>query len=153
MGGVSAETLVRMPAGTSLGLSDWLTIDQAMIDRFADATGDRQFIHVDPARAALTPLGGTVAHGFLTLSLLPRLVEMADLPAPDGLKMGLNYGSDRLRFLAPVRSGSRIRGRFASVSFVEVRPATYRQTIEATVEIEGGDKPALIAEWISQLHT
>jgi acyl dehydratase len=153
MGEVSAETLLQMPPGTDLGVSEWVTIDQAMIDRFADATGDHQFIHVDPERAGRTPLGGTVAHGFLTLSLMPRLLETADIPRPEGLHMGLNYGSDRLRFLSPVRAGRRIRGRFRAVSFVAVRPGTYRQTIEIVVEIEGEDKPAMIAEWISQLHT
>lgn len=153
MGNVPAEALLQMAPGTELGLSDWVTIDQAMIDRFADATADHQFIHVDPARAARTPLGGTVAHGFLTLSLMPRLLAMADIPRPEGLHMGLNYGTDRLRFLSPVRAGRRIRGRFRSVAFAQVRPGTYRQTIEIVVEIEGEDKPAMIAEWISQLHT
>ena len=100
-------------------VSDWVEVTQAMIDRFAAATGDHQFIHVDPERAALTPFGGTIAHGFLTLSLLSQLVQNADWPRLDGVAMSVNYGLDRVRFLAPVRSGSRVRGRFTLRSFEE----------------------------------
>lgn len=152
MGSVPAETLKEMPAGSDLGVSDWLTVDQAMIDCFAEATGDRQFIHVDPVRAAATPFGGTIAHGFLTLSLLPALLETADIPVPAGLRMAVNYGTDRLRFVSPVRAGRRVRGRFTLLRFTEIAPGTYRQVIEATIEIEGSERPALIAEWISLLH-
>lgn len=130
--------------------SDWLTVDQAMIDRFADVTGDHQFIHVDPVAAAATPFGGTVAHGFLTLSLLPRLyagIGRADIP---GIRMRVNYGLDGLRFVAPVRSGSRVRGVFTLASIEEKRPGQYQQATTCTVEIEGSDKPALVATWLSQ---
>ena len=136
--------------GQHLGTSEWVTVDQAMIDKFADATGDHQFIHVDPVRAAQTPFGGTIAHGFLTLSLLPLLNQLTDMPRVDGIKMGVNYGSDRLRFLAPVRAGKRVRGHFKLLAFEEKRPGQCQQTTEVTVEIEGEDKPALIAEWIGQ---
>jgi acyl dehydratase len=134
-----------------LGTSEWVTVDQAMIDRFAEATGDRQFIHVDPKRAAATPFGGTIAHGFLTLSLMPMLLEKSDVPPIDGVRMVVNYGGDKVRFLTPVRSGKRIRGRFTQLSMVEKRPGQYQQTIEFTAEIEGSDKPALVAEWIMQV--
>ena len=132
-------------------MSDWVEVSQAMIDRFAEATGDRQFIHVDPARAAATPFGGTIAHGFLTLSLMPMLSAMTDQPAIEGATMGVNYGGNRVRFLTPVRSGSRVRGRFTLLAFDQKRPGQWQQTNEFAVEIEGEEKPALIAEWISQI--
>ncbi len=132
-------------------VSDWITVDQAMIDKFADATGDHQFIHVDPERAKATPFGGTIAHGFLTLSLMPVLSDkIPDRVTVEGTKMGVNYGGNKTRFLSPVRSGSRVRGRFKLLEFDEKRPGQFQQTNEFTVEIEGQDKPALIAEWISQ---
>jgi len=131
--------------------SDWVEVTQAMIDRFAEATGDHQFIHVDPDRAAQTPFGGTIAHGFLTLSLMPLLTSTADLPRVAGAKMGVNYGGNKVRFLTPVRSGSRVRGHFKLLSFDEKRPGQFQQTVEFSVEIEGQDKPALLAEWISQV--
>jgi len=132
-------------------VSDWVEVSQAMIDRFAEATGDRQFIHVDPVAAAATPFGGTIAHGFLTLSLMPLLAaSVPDAPQLAGVKMGVNYGGNKVRFLTPVRSGSRVRGRFRLLAFDEKRPGQYQQTTEFIVEIEGADKPALIAEWISQ---
>jgi len=135
-------------------VSDWVEVTQAMIDKFADATGDHQFIHIDPERAAQTPFGGTIAHGFLTLSLMPLLsAKVPDAPKLDGVKMGVNYGGNKVRFLTPVRSGSKVRGRFKLLSFEEKRPGQYQQTAEFTVEIEGSDKPALIAEWISQAFT
>src|SRR5215212_10281825 len=102
---------IRSRVGQEIGVSSWLTIDQARIDAFADATEDRQFIHMDPAAAAQTSFGGTIAHGFLSLSLLSRMGAEAML-IPDGVKMAVNYGLDRVRFLAPVRSGRRVRGRF-----------------------------------------
>ena len=132
-------------------ISDWVTVSQEMIDKFADATGDHQFIHVDPAKAAMTPFGGTIAHGFLTLSLMPLLSQKTPQPRIEGLKMGVNYGGNKVRFLTPVRSGSRVRGRFKTLELVEKRPGQWQQTVEFTIEIEGQDKPALIAEWISQL--
>ncbi|WP_176472939.1 MaoC family dehydratase [Sphingomonas lenta] len=133
-------------------VSDWVEVTQAMIDKFADATGDHQFIHVDPERAKLTPFGGTIAHGFLTLSLMPLLSsKVADAPQLEGAKMGVNYGGNKIRFINPVRSGARVRGRFKLLDFDEKRPGQFQQTNEFTVEIEGEDKPALIAEWIAQV--
>ncbi len=132
-------------------VSDWVTVSQEMIDKFADATGDHQFIHVDPAKAAMTPFGGTIAHGFLTLSLMPLLAQKTPQPKIEGLKMGVNYGGNKVRFLTPVRSGSRVRGHFKTLELVEKRPGQWQQTVEFTIQIEGQDKPALIAEWISQL--
>lgn len=136
--------------GKETGVSDWLTIDQAMIDRFADATLDHQFIHVDAERAAQTPFGGTIAHGFLTLSLLSYFSAHADLPRPAGIRMGVNYGLNKVRFVAPVHSGKRVRARFKLLELAEKRPGQFQQTNEVTVEIDGEDKPALIAEWIGQ---
>lgn len=133
--------------------SDWLMLTQATIDAFAEATGDRQFIHVDPVAAAATPFGGTIAHGFLLLSLMPQFAANSDQPAIAGVRMGVNYGGERTRFLSPVRSGSRIRGRFTLLAMVEKRPGQWQQTIEYAVEVDGTDKPALIAEWISQIFT
>ena len=135
-------------------VSDWITVSQDMIDKFADATGDHQFIHVDPERAKLTPFGTTIAHGFLTLSLLPQLsASNPDMPRLDGAKMGVNYGGNKVRFLAPVPSGSRVRGRSRLTDFDEKRPGQYQFTTETVVEIEGQDKPAMIAEWITQVFT
>ncbi len=146
---IAPETL-KDRIGEELGVSNWVTVDQKMIDMFAEATGDHQFIHVDPECAKLTPFGGTIAHGFLTLSLLPRLAAEADMPKIEGVKMGVNYGGNKVRFLTPVKSGSRVRGRFKLLDIEEKRPGQWQQTQEFTVEIEGQDKPALIAEWISQ---
>ncbi|WP_420844756.1 MaoC family dehydratase [Jiella avicenniae] len=128
--------------------SPWLTVDQTMIDRFAVATHDHQFIHVDPERArAETPFGGTIAHGFLTLSLLSTLAYEA-IPGVEGMRMGMNYGFDRIRFLNPVKAGSRVRGRFRMVGLTE-RAVSLQTTWDAAVEIEGAVKPALTAEWIT----
>ncbi|VVT23676.1 putative enoyl-CoA hydratase 1 [Sphingomonas sp. EC-HK361] len=133
-------------------VSDWIEVTQAMIDTFADATGDHQFIHVDPERAKLTPFGTTIAHGFLTLSLLPQIaMKTQDAPRLDGVKMGVNYGGNKVRFLAPVPSGSNIRGRSKITEFEEKRPGQFQYTTETTIEIEGSDKPAMIAEWITQV--
>ena len=133
-------------------VSDWITVTQGMIDAFAEATGDRQFIHVDPVAAAATPFGGTIAHGFLTLSLMPLLSsKIIDPVTVDGVKMGVNYGGNKVRFLTPVRSGKRVRGRFKLIEFAEKRPGQWQQTNEFSVEIEGEEKPAMIAEWISQI--
>ena len=139
---------IRKSIGEEVGVSSWIAIDQARIDRFADATEDRQFIHVDPAAAAQTPFGGTIAHGFLSLSLLSRMGAEAML-VPDGLKIAVNYGLDRVRFLAPVRSGSRVRGRFILDSVEEKAPGQLLMRHDVTVEIEREDKPALSAVWLA----
>lgn len=136
--------------GEVIGVSEWLLIDQPMIDKFAAATGDHQFIHVNPEMAKLTPFGGTIAHGFLTLSLFPVLFEKSDAPRPEGVKMGVNYGGNKVRFLNPVRSGKRVRGHFKLLDMEEKRPGQWQQKLELTIEIEGEEKPALIAEWITQ---
>ena len=138
---------IRSRIGEEVGVSSWLSVDQARIDSFADATEDHQFIHVDPAAAAAAGLGGTIAHGFLTLSLLSRMAADA-LLLPEGLKMALNYGFDRIRFLAPVRSGKRVRGRFTLDSVEEKAPGQWLMRHSVTVEIEGEDKPALSAVWL-----
>ncbi len=134
--------------GTEVGVSDWITVDQARIDAFAEITEDRQFIHVDPEAAKQTPFGGTIAHGFLTLSLLSRLSFDAVAPL-QGVVMGVNYGFDKVRFLAPVPSGSRIRARFRLASAEPKGPGRWVLKHEVTVEIEGSDKQALMAEWLS----
>ena len=122
--------------------------DQARIDAFARITEDEQFIHVDPERARATPFGGTIAHGFLTLSLASAMSYDAVAPL-DGVVMGVNYGFDKLRFLAPVPAGSRVRGRFRLLSAEDKGGGRWLLKHELTVEIEGADKPALIAEWLS----
>jgi acyl dehydratase len=139
--------VIRARVGDEVGVSSWLTVDQTRIDAFADATEDRQFIHIDPETAAQTPFGGTVAHGFLSLSLLSRMGAEAML-LPDGLKMAVNYGFDRVRFLAPVRSGSRVRGRFTLDSVEEKAPGQILMRHKVTVETEGEKKAALTAEWL-----
>ena len=133
--------------GSEIGVSGWILVDQSRIDAFAAVTEDHQFIHVDPEAAAKTLFGGTIAHGFLSLSLLSRMAADAML-RPDGLKMGVNYGFEKVRFLAPVRAGKRVRGRFTLVSFEEKRPGQWQFVHNVTVEIEGEEKPALIADWI-----
>jgi acyl dehydratase len=148
------ETLTIQQLSARTGeerVSGWVEVTQAMIDKFAEATGDHQFIHVDPARAAMTPFGGTIAHGFLTLSLMPLLNSLTPQPQIEGVKMGVNYGGNKVRFLTPVRSGKRVRGRFKTLELIEKRPGQWQQTVEFTVEIEGETKPAMIAEWISQI--
>ena len=138
---------IRSRVGNEVGVSSWLMVDQPRIDAFADTTEDHQFIHIDPAAAAQTPFGGTIAHGFLSLSLLSRMAAEAIL-LPDGLKMAVNYGFDRVRFLAPVRSGKRVRGRFVLDSVEEKAPGQLLLRHGVTVEIEGEDKPALTAQWL-----
>ncbi|MFM5915391.1 MaoC family dehydratase [Chakrabartia godavariana] len=146
---VSKEELFALK-GKDIGTSEWMLIDQDRVNKFAEATGDFQFIHVDPERAKLTPFGGPIAHGFLSLSLLPVLTAQADLPRLDGVKMGVNYGGNKTRFIAPVKVGKRVRGHFKMLDIEEKRPGQFQQTMEFTLEIEGEDKPALIAEWITQ---
>ena len=136
--------------GTEIGVSSWVLIDQNRIDRFAAVTDDHQFIHVDPVAAAATPFGGTIAHGLLTLSMLPSMVYEV-MPAPQGRKMSANYGYNKVRFVAPVRSGARIRGRFTLLDFSEIKPGRWQQVTNVTVEIAGEEKPALTAEWIGQI--
>jgi acyl dehydratase len=146
---VSATDLAAR-VGEVIGTSEWVLVDQDMINKFAEATGDHQFIHVNEEMAKMTPFGGTIAHGFLTLSLLPMLSAKSNLPRVAGIKMGVNYGGNKVRFLAPVRSGKRVRGVTKLLEIEEKRPGQWQQTVEFTVEIEGEDKPAMIAEWISQ---
>ena len=143
---------IRSRVGTEVGISSWITIDQLRIDAFADATEDHQFIHVDAQAAAQTPFGGTIAHGFLSLSLLSAMGVEAML-LPQGLKMAINYGLDRVRFLAPVRSGKRVRGRFVLDSIEERAPGQYLMRHTVAVEIEGEDKPALTAVWLGLMFT
>lgn len=146
---VTREELFAMN-GKEIGVSDWMLIDQDRVNKFAEATGDFQFIHVDPERAKMTPFGGPIAHGFLSLSLLPVLSAGADLPRLDGVKMGVNYGGNKTRFLSPVKVGKRVRGHFKQLEIEEKRPGQFQQVMEFTLEIEGEEKPALIAEWITQ---
>ncbi len=146
----AAEALAALRAriGEEVGVSDWITIDQQMIDRFADLTGDPQFIHTDPERAAReTPFGGTIAHGFLTLSLASAFALDA-LPPRPGQRMGINYGFERVRFLTPVPAGSRVRGRFTLLAAELRDPRTLQFTHRLTVEIAGAERPALVADWI-----
>ena len=149
------DTISIAEMAASIGterVSDWVVVSQDMIDKFAEATGDHQFIHVNPEMAAMTPFGGTIAHGFLSLSLMPMLAAKTDTPKIEGVKMGVNYGGNKTRFLTPVRSGSKVRGRFKLMSFTERKPGVWEQINEYTLEIEGAPKPALIAEWISLIY-
>jgi acyl dehydratase len=143
---------IRSRVGEEVGVSSWLLIDQARIDTFAEATEDRQFIHVDPAAAARTPFSGTIAHGFLTLSLMSRMAAEAML-VPEGLRMAVNYGLDRVRFLAPVKSGKRVRGRFTLDSVEEKAAGQWLLRHTVTVEIENEYKPALTAVWLGLMFT
>ena len=141
---------LKAAVGEELGSSEWHEVTQTMVDQFAEATGDHQFIHVNEEMAKMTPFGGTIAHGFLTLSLLPQMaMKNADAPRLDGVKMGVNYGGNKVRFLAPVPAGSRVRGRFKLLSAEDKGGGRWLLKHELTVEIEGGDKPALIAEWLT----
>ena len=149
---VAKLTEITNRVGEEIAVSDWITIDQARIDAFAEATEDRQFIHVDAGAAARTPFGGTIAHGFLTLSLLSRMGAEAML-IPEGMKMAVNYGLDRVRFIAPVRSGKRVRGRFTLDSVEEKAPGQLLLRHIVAVEIEGEEKPALTAVWLGLMFT
>ncbi|MGH8464696.1 MAG: MaoC family dehydratase [Pseudomonas sp.] len=131
--------------GKELGRSEWLTIDQARINLLAEATGDFQFIHVDPVKAAETPFGSTIAHGFLTLSLIPKLME-GILVLPEGLKMVVNYGLDSVRFIQPVKVDSKVRLKVDLTKVDEKKPGQWLLKFTATLEIEGQEKPAYIAE-------
>jgi acyl dehydratase len=135
--------------GTDIGVSDWHIVTQEMIDRFADVTRDHQFIHVDPARAKKeTPFGGTIAHGFLTLSLL-SLIGSEVMPPIKGRAMGINYGFDKIRFISPVKAGGKVRGRFKLKEVNERAAKEVMFRYEVAIEIEGAEKPALVAEWLT----
>ena len=134
--------------GKETGVSDWLLVDQARIDKFAEVTEDYQFIHVNPEQAKATPFGGTIAHGFLTLSLLSKFGEGAVLVL-EGVKMGVNYGFEKVRMMSPVKSGKRVRGHFTLLEASERSPGQWRFKYLVKVEIEGEEKPALVAEWVT----
>jgi acyl dehydratase len=135
-------------AGTEIGVSRWFAIEQKRIDAFAEITEDRQFIHIDPVAARASSFGGTIAHGFLTASMLSALA-MDALPEIEGRAMGVNYGFEKLRFLSPVPAGARIRGRFKLESVTAKSPTEFLSRNNVTVEIEGGAKPALVADWLT----
>ena len=144
---VSLEAYQNM-IGQEIGVSSWHVVDQSRINRFADVIEDHQFIHVDPERARReTAFGTTVAHGFLTMSLL-SIMSYEVMPVIEGTTMGVNYGFDKLRFVSPVKSGSRVRGRFKLVEAKLRKPKELQSHTNVTVEIEGEDKPALVAEWL-----
>jgi acyl dehydratase len=146
---VSTDDLQAM-VGQELGVSDWLRIDQERIDAFADATMDHQFIHVDPEAAALTPFGSTIAHGFLTLSLI---VPLMTLPSPEGTVMGINYGLDKVRFLEPVPVGSRIRTHTVLDDVADKGGGRWLIRTVVTMEIEGSERPAMVAEALTMFVT
>jgi acyl dehydratase len=138
--------------GSEIGVSSWRLVDQARIDAFADVTEDHQFIHVDPERAAReTPFGGAIAHGFLTLSLLSTFAYEV-LPVVEGVAMSVNYGFDKVRFISPVRAGARVRGRFRLAEATFRSPTELLSRTQASIEIEGVDKPALVADWLGLLY-
>lgn len=147
---IVSRAVFEAMVGSEIGVSDWFTITQDQINQFADCTHDHQFIHVDPEAAAKSPFGSTIAHGFLTLSLLSAMVYQ--MPSIEGVTMGVNYGMNKMRFVSPVRVGARIRGRFVLADFVEIRPGEVQSTLQVTVEIEGHDKPALVAEWLGRRY-
>ena len=145
-----AESDIPNLAGRQLEPSPWLEITQERVDQFADATNDHQFIHVDPEKAAKTPFGGPIAHGFLSLSLLSYMNAQSSV-VPENLAMIINYGSDKIRYLAPVRVGKRIRSHQQIVEINEKRPGQWLMKTAVTVEIEGEERPALAAEILSML--
>jgi acyl dehydratase len=138
----------RATIGREIGRSDWVVIDQSMIDAFAALTGDNQYIHIDPARARATELGGTVAHGFLTLAIVGGLGPKV-IPPIEGTKIGYNYGFNSIRMVAPVPSGARVRAHFVAKGAEQRGPGQVLLTLGVTVEIEGRTKPALVAEWLT----
>ena len=146
---MTIEQMTQLVGGAPI-VSEWFLVDQDRIDRFADATGDHQFIHVDPARAAAGPFGGTVAHGLLVLSLVPDLAART-LPPVDGTRMVVNYGYDKVRFVSPVPAGSRIRAAFATRAFEQTEKGRWKHSLDVTVEIEGAAKPAMVARSIGML--
>ena len=146
---ISVEDLPGL-VGTRLEPSPWLEITQERVNQFAEATSDHQFIHTDPEKAARTPFGGPIAHGFLTLSLLSYLNEQS-LPIPENTAMVINYGSDKVRYLMPVRVGKRIRAHQTVLEVTEKKPGQFLFKNEVSVEIESEDKPALVAEILSMI--
>ena len=145
--GLTFQDLKGM-AGQELGVSGWVTVDQDRINQFAECTGDHQFIHVDPEKAKLTPFGSTIAHGFLSLSLVPMLMEKIMI-MPEGLKMAVNYGLDSVRFIQPVKVNSKVRLNVTLTDVTEKKPGQWLFKATATLEIEGQEKPAYIAESLS----
>jgi acyl dehydratase len=150
-----AFLLFKADVGTDEGTGEWFQITQEQVNEFADVTHDHQFIHVDPEAAKNTPFGGTIAHGFLTLSMLTKLSAGASSAKPDparfnGMLMGINYGFNKVRFVSPVKVGSRIRAR-AVTSNVELKGNAIESTRDFTVEIEGEEKPALVAQWVTRV--
>lgn len=139
-------------AGTKLEPSEWVVLDQARINTFADCTEDHQFIHIDEEKAAQTPFGGTIAHGFLTLSMMAKFTEDSMI-APEGMVMGMNYGCDKLRFLAPVRAGKRVRMHSEVLNVDRKDDNRFLIKIGVSMEIEGEETPALVAEWLHMLVT
>ncbi len=149
-----AFELFRADIGNDEGTGEWFEVTQDQIDQFADVTHDHQFIHVDPEKAAATPFGTTIAHGFLTLSMLTKLSQGASASPPDpakyqGVLMGINYGFNKVRFVSPVKVGARIRARGVTAN-VELKGTMVEVTRSFTVEIEGEDKPALVADWLTR---
>ncbi len=140
---------IAAKTGETIGTSEWVEMGQDRINQFAEATGDHQFIHIDEEKAKMTPFGGTIAHGFLTLSMIPYLTAESDVPRMEGIKMAVNYGGNKTRFINPVRSGKKIRGHWKLLEMIEKRPGQWQQTVEITIEIEGEEKPALICEWMT----
>ncbi|MGJ4882932.1 MULTISPECIES: MaoC family dehydratase [unclassified Bradyrhizobium] len=147
---ISLEAYQAM-VGQEIGVSSWHVLDQKRIDTYADVIEDHQFIHVDPEQAKATPFGTTIAHGFLTMSLL-SVMSYEVMPAIEGTAMGVNYGFDKLRFISPVRSGKRVRGRFVLAEATLRKPKELQSRTNVTVEIEGEDKPALVADWIGLIY-
>lgn len=141
---------LQAEVGSEVGVSDWIVVDQQRIDLFAQATGDNQWIHTDADRAQAGPFGGTIAHGFLTLSLLPAMADTAF--AIDDLRMGVNYGLNRVRFVNPVPGGSRVRGHFKLISYEPLEGGA-QLTIEVSMELEGAEKPACVAQSVSRRYT
>jgi acyl dehydratase len=153
MGLVLTRDSLQDHVGEMIGESEWIEITQENVNKFADVTVDPQFIHVDEKRAAETPFGGTIAHGFLTLSMLTFFAQTGGGISVEGGIMGINYGMNKVRFIHPVRVGKRIRGKFTLLDAIEKKPNQFQITQEVVVEIEGVDKPALIAEWITMAMT
>lgn len=139
---------IRDLIGKEIGVSDWIEISQDRINKFAEITEDHQFIHVDPEAAKHTPFGGTIAHGFLVLSMMSRMAAGLDF-IMDGLMMVVNYGFEKIRIVSPVKAGKRIRGRFSVKDVHERSPGQWMITLGVTVEIEGEEKPAAVADWLS----
>lgn len=144
----TAPSEVATLIGQEVGVSDWVEISQERINQFADVTEDHQFIHLDQEAAKATPFGGTIAHGFLTLSMLSRFAEKSVILL-EGVKMGVNYGFEKVRFVNPVKSGKRIRGRFILMDAAEKSPGQWSLKYGVKVEIENEEKPAVVAEWIT----